>query len=142
MISIADYLYIALVAAGIEDDVQAIEGVLGQLDLGRLTAALRQPWQSVDSIAPGIELSPMPLYPTVVEQSRVLLTMLIEHPPLPESRELNDLVALVVVERLVTLNGQRWIAADDEDVADLVEGLRARALSDEQVEAWLRERMS
>jgi hypothetical protein len=84
----------------------------------------------------------MSLYPTVVEQTRVLLTMLIEHPPLPESQDVNDLVALVVAERLVILSGHRWKPAEDDDVADLIQGLRDRTLSDDAVERWLREHIS
>jgi hypothetical protein len=67
--------------------------------------------------------------------------MLIEHPPLPESQDINDLVALVVVERLATLSGHRWLPAEDDEVADVVEGLRGRTLSDDQIEAWLRQRL-
>jgi death-on-curing protein len=80
-------------------------------------------------------------YPDLATKAAVLCSRLVRNHPLPDG---NKRVALLAMLELVERNGGRWRPppGGQDEIADTVERLAARELSESAFVMWVRERLA
>jgi death-on-curing protein len=126
-LSLADFLLIAEVATGV-----AAEELARLPNLALVESALAAPAASFG----GVEF-----YPDFVDKAAVLCARIARNHPLPDGNKRTAFLALV---EFVERNGRRWGESErdpDESVA-MIEAVAAGILTEAQLAAWARSRVT
>ena len=126
-LSLADFLLIAEVATGV-----AAESLTRFPTLGLAESALA---------APAASFAGVEFYPDFVDKAAVLCARIARNHPLPDG---NKRVAFLALVEFVERNGRTWAESGrdpDESVA-MIEAVAAGSLSETQLAAWIRSRVS
>lgn len=126
-LSLADFLLIAEVATGASaEDLSRLPSI------GLAESALA---------APAASFGGVDFYPDLVDKAAVLCARIARNHPLPDGNKRTAFLALV---EFVERNGRRWADSErdpDESVA-MIEAVAAGALSEAQLAAWVRSRVT
>lgn len=126
-LSLADFLLVAEAATGI-----AAEEIARLPNLALAESALA---------APAASFGDVDFYPDFVDKAAVLCARIVRNHPLPDGNKRTAFLALV---EFVERNGRRWSPSErdpDESVA-MIEGAAAGTLSEAQLAAWIRSRVT
>lgn len=126
-LSLADFLLVAEAATGIPAE-----------DLSRLpTLSLAESALA----APAASFGGVDFYPDFADKAAVLCARIVRNHPLPDGNKRAAFLALV---EFVERNGHRWADSEgdpDESVA-MIEAVAAGTLSEAQLAAWIRSRVT
>jgi death on curing protein len=126
-LSLADFLLIAEVATGIPADDLSLLPTLGLAE-----SALAAPAASYGRVE---------FYPDFIDKAAVLCTRIVRNHPLPDGNKRTAFLALV---EFIERNGHRWAEGEgdpDESVA-MIEAVAAGTLTEAQLAAWIRSRVT
>lgn len=128
-LEIADFLLIAEAVLGVE-----AERLARAVRLSAAEAALAAPFASLDGV---------PFYDDPVERAAICCSRIIRHNPLPDG---NKRVAYECMREMLDRGGLAWPRPreDAEEIAEKIEGLAARRVSEPDFVRWvkLRTRLS
>lgn len=126
-LSLADFLLIAEVATGIPAER------LDRLpNLGLVESALAAPTASFGGVD---------FYSDFIDKAAVLCTRIVRNHPLPDG---NKRTAFLTLIEFIERNGRSWADSerDPDESAAVIEAVAAGALSEAQLAAWIRSRVT
>jgi death on curing protein len=126
-LSLADFLLIAEVATGVP-----AENLSRLPTLGLAESALAAPAASFGGVN---------FYPDFVDKAAVLCTRIVRNHPLPDGNKRTAFLALV---EFVERNGRVWTDSegDPEESVAMIEAVAAGTVTEAQLAAWIRSRVT
>ena len=124
-IDLLDYLLLAESQTGI-----AVSVLAGVAKIGLIESALAAPYAGFGDVD---------LYPDFHQRAAILCSRLIRNHPLPDG---NKRAAYASMWEFIALNGHAFDDSDQDEVADTIERLAARLVSEEQFIDWVQTRIS
>ncbi len=124
---------IELVPIALEDFLLTAEAVLG-IDAASLLAVTKLGSAESALAAPDASFGGVDFYPDPAQRAAVLCSRLVRNHPLPDG---NKRVALLLMLEYIETAGLIWAGPSQDEVADTIERLAARELTEEAFTSWV-----
>ena len=105
-------------------------------DVERLAKVIDVPSAESALAAPFAGFGELDFYPGPAMKAAILCSRLLRNHPLPDG---NKRTAYLAMLELLGRNGHAWIQPEDDEAAEMIERVAARAVTEEEFAAWVAE---
>jgi len=121
-----------------EDILLIAEAVL-DAPAERLARVINTPALESALAAPFMGFGDVEFYPDFHVKAAVLCSRIVRNHPLPDG---NKRTAYLTMLTFIDANGRSWTVGDQDEIADTIERLAAREITEDDFAAWVAKRLS